>query len=152
MTTFGVFNDTDGPDSTNIVDGFDPTKKATVTAGLAVKVDATDTVQPVVINSGVVGTNILGLNNLQTSQQIVSTTAVQLASSSLPTRSSMSVKVTTTSNQDIVYLGVSNLVTSSNGYALFNGDSIQLDITPSGHVWAIATNPGQLVYIMEVGI
>lgn len=101
--------------------------------------------------SGTVNTNLNGLSAFQTSQYAVSTTAVQLTVTPLSNRSSMSIKVTTTSATDAVYVSGSNAVTTSNGYALFNGDSLQLDIIASHQVWVIGSNPGQVVYVMEIG-
>lgn len=46
MSEFAPFNDTDSPDNTNLSDGVDPTKKATVTAALALKVDGSAVIQP----------------------------------------------------------------------------------------------------------
>lgn len=103
------------------------------------------------IVQGTVNVNLLGLNNIQTSQYTVGTSAVQITPTPLSTRSSISVKTSTTTNTDIVYIGPSNAVTTSNGYALFNGDTVQLDITATGTLWAIATSAGQTVYAIEVG-
>lgn len=101
--------------------------------------------------SGTVNTNLNGLTNFQTSQYIVGTSAIQLTVTPLSTRSSMSIKAQTTSNLDIIYVGNSSSVTTSTGYPLFNGDSLQLDLTPSHQVWVIGTTSGQLVYVLEIG-
>lgn len=101
--------------------------------------------------SGTVNTNLNGLNNFQTSQYTVGTSAVQLTPTPLSNRSSLSIKVITTTASDIVYVGNSSGVTASTGYFLFNGDSIQLDLTPSDTIYAIGTSPGQIVAVMELG-
>ena len=101
--------------------------------------------------TGASDVNLNGLTNFQTSQYIVGTSAVQLTPTPLTNRSSMSIKVTTTSSLDAVYIGNSNAVTTSTGYALFSGDSFQLDLTPAHQVWVIGTSSGQIVYALEIG-
>lgn len=100
--------------------------------------------------SGTVNSNLNGLNVWQTSQASIGTSAVQLTPTPLPTRSSVSVKALTTSN-NMIYVGSTSAVTTSNGYALFNGDSIQLDLTAAGQIWAISGAAGQSVFILELG-
>lgn len=114
------------------------------TGALVVNSSGTSTV------SGTVNTNLNGLNVWSTSQVSVGTTAVQLAPSPLSTRSSISVKAMTTGT-NMVYVGNSAAVTTSTGYALFNGDSIQLDLTPTGNIWAIASAAGQTVFVLQLG-
>lgn len=114
------------------------------TGALVVSSTGTSTV------SGTVNTNLNGLNVWQTSQASIGTSAVQLAATPLATRSSVSVKALTTSN-NMVYVGSTSSVTTSNGYALFNGDSIQLDLTAAGQIWAISGAAGQSVFILELG-
>lgn len=114
------------------------------TGALVVNSSGTSTV------SGTVNTNLNGLNVWSTSQVSVGTTSVQLAPSPLSTRSSISVKAMTTGT-NMVYVGNSATVTTSTGYALFNGDSIQLDLTPTGNIWAIASAAGQTVFVLQLG-
>lgn len=102
--------------------------------------------------TGTVSSNLLGLNSFQTSQYTVGTAAVQLTVTPLTNRSSMSIKVKTTTSNDMVYISSTSGVTTSNGYILFNGDSIQLDLTPAHQIWAIGTSSGQSVYVLEIGI
>lgn len=107
-----------------------------------------------IAGSTVLNVDLAGLPNFQTSQQIVGTTAVQIAPTPLANRSSIGLKVTTTSNSDAVYFGNSAAVTTSGangGYALFGGDAVEFDLTPSTPIWAIGTSPGQLIYIIEIG-
>jgi len=106
------------------------------------KVDGSAVTQPV---------DLVGLNAIQTSQYTVGTSAVQLTPSPLSTRSSISIRVKTSSNTEAVYIGATNAVTTSTGYLLLNNDSIQIDITPSGTIWAIGSSAGQTVYVLELG-
>lgn len=101
--------------------------------------------------SGTVNTNLNGLTAFQTSQYTVSMSAVQLTPTPMANRSSMSLKVSTNIGTDIVYIGNSNAVTTSTGYALFNGDSLQLDLTPAQAIWAISSGTNDIVYVMEIG-
>ena len=101
--------------------------------------------------TGTVSTNLNGLTTFQTSQYTVGISAVQLTPTPLVGRSSMSIKVKSTTGTDMVYIGNSSSVTASTGYALFNGDSIQMDLTPAQVIWAIGTSAGQIVYVMEIG-
>lgn len=113
--------------------------------------DITGTVSitgPVTV-TGTVDTNLLGLNSFQTSQYAVGLTAVQLTPSPLANRTSMSIKVICTGIA-LVYIGNSAAVTTGTGYFLSNGDSIQLDLTPSQAVWAIASAAGQVVFVAEL--
>lgn len=102
--------------------------------------------------TGTVNANIEGLNSFQTSQYIVGTSAVQLTPTPLTNRSSMSIKVKATSNTNAIYVGNSSAVTTATGYILFNGDSLQLDLTPAHSIYAIGSSPGQIVYVLEIGI
>lgn len=117
----------------------------TVTVSGAVTSSGTSTV------SGTVSTNLNGLAAFQTSQYTVGTSAVQLTVTPLTNRSSMSIKVKTAGSNDLVYIGGTSGVTSSTGYVLFNGDSLQLDITGSHSVYVIGSASGQTVYVLEVG-
>jgi len=100
--------------------------------------------------SGTVNTNLNGLAAFQTKQISVGTSATQLDSTPLANRSSVSIKVITTGGA-IIYLGNSSSVTTSNGYPLFNGDSVQLDLTAVEPLWAISGSPSQLACLMELG-
>lgn len=100
--------------------------------------------------SGTVSANINGLATFQTSQYTVGTSAVLLTPTPLINRSSLSIKVITTST-NIIYIGNSSGVTSSTGYPLFNGDSIQLDLKQTQSIYAIASASGQTVCVAELG-
>ena len=101
--------------------------------------------------TGTVSADLLGLTSFQTSQYTVGTSAVQLTPTPLTGRSSVTIKIIGTSSSAIVYVGNSNAVTSSTGYPLFNGDSLQMDATGAIALWVIATDPGQNVCVMELG-
>ena len=75
--------------------------------------------------------------------------AVQLTATPLTNRSSMSIKATCTAS-NAVYIGNSSSVTTSTGFPLFNGDVINLDITPTGSIWAIASAANQTAYVLEL--
>jgi hypothetical protein len=100
--------------------------------------------------SGTVNTNVNGLSTFQTSQYTVGTTSVRLTPTPLSNRSAMSIKAVISGNA-MVYIGNSSAVTSSTGYPLFNGDSLQLDLTAGQAVYAIASAGSQLVAVMEIG-
>ncbi len=95
--------------------------------------------------------NLNGLTAMQTTQYTVGTSAVQLTPTPLANRSSINIKVSLTSNTEVVYIGNSSGVTTSTGFALFNGDSIQLDITDATPLYAIGSASGQKVYCLELG-
>lgn len=99
--------------------------------------------------SGTVSTNVDGLNDFQTSQYTVGTSVVQITPTPLTNRSSISIRVIATGT-DIVYIGNSAGVTTSTGYPLYNGDTIQMDLTPGKTIYAIASAPGQTVCALEI--
>lgn len=101
--------------------------------------------------TGTVSSNLLGLNSFQTSQYTIGTSAVQITPTPLTNRSSMSLKVVTTGTNNI-YIGPTSGVTTGNGYIMFNGDSLQLDLTPAHSIYAIGSSSGQLVYVLEIGV
>jgi hypothetical protein len=99
--------------------------------------------------SGTVTSNTAGLTAFQTSQYSIGTSAVQLAPTPLSNRSSLSITIIAAINTP-VYIGNSSSVTSSNGYPLYNGSTMQLDLTPAGEVWAISTQATQTAAILEI--
>jgi hypothetical protein len=118
---------------------------------MVVNPDGSINVQGNTTVSGTVNTNLNGLNAFQTSQYTVGITAIQLTPIPLVNRSSLSIKVIATSSSDMVYIGNSNAVTAGTGYFLFNGDTIQMDLTPLDQIYAIGTSPGQIVAVLEIG-
>jgi hypothetical protein len=99
--------------------------------------------------TGDVTSNVAGLTSFQTSQYTVGTSAVQLAPTPLANRSSLSVTIIATVNVP-VYIGNNSSVTTSTGYPLFNGSTMQLDLTTAGQIWAISTVAGQSAAILEI--
>ncbi len=90
-----------------------------------------------------------GLNSFQTSQYTIGLVAVQLAPTSLPNRSSISITISADPNI-AVYIGNSSAVSVSNGYPLYDGSTLQLDLTSSGQIWAISSVEGQIAAILEI--
>lgn len=100
--------------------------------------------------SGTVNTNLNGLTHFQTSQYTIGVTAIQLTPTPLASRSSVSIKAILT-GVNVVYIGNSPSVTTSTGYPLFNGDSVQFDLTAAQTLYAIATGAAQTVCVAELG-
>jgi hypothetical protein len=100
--------------------------------------------------SGPTNVNINGLSTFQTSQYMIGTSAVQITPTPLPNRSSIAFKATTTLN-NIIYIGNSSSVTTSTGFALFNGDALEIDLTPADTIYAISALAGQTLYVLEIG-
>jgi hypothetical protein len=99
---------------------------------------------------GSINTELEGLNSFQTSQYTISLSAVQITPSPLANRSAISFKALCATNQ-MIFIGNSNSVTSTTGYPLFDGDSLQMDLTPAHQVWAIASAAGQTLAVLELG-
>lgn len=133
----------DGSIDTNVVldAASDSVSIADATTGYKLKVNV----------DGSSDVNLNGLNNFKTTQYTVGTSAVQLTPSPLANRSSVSIKVKSNLTGDVCYIGPTSGVTTSTGYALFNGDSIQLDLTATNSIWIISNNPSQKVYVLELG-
>lgn len=100
--------------------------------------------------TGPVDVIIDGLNTFQTSQYTIGTSAVQLTPVPLVNRSSISIKAVIPTFTDVVYIGNSPGVTSSTGYPLTNGDSLQMDLKPSQVIYAIGTTSGLKVCVLEI--
>lgn len=116
----------------------------TSTAG-ALNVSGTSTV------SGTVNTNLNGLTEFQTSHTTVGVSAVQLDVTPLAGRSSVSIKAITSSSLNIIYIGNSSGVTTATGFPLYQGDTIQLDVTDAAQIWAISNAASQTACIVELG-
>lgn len=99
---------------------------------------------------GTVNTNLNGLINFQTSQYTIGTSSSQITVIPLSTRSSLSIKVITTSG-NIIYVGNNSGVTTSTGYPLFNGDSLQLDLNSTQQIWLISNAASQTACVIEIG-
>ena len=99
--------------------------------------------------TGTINTQEAGLNSFQTSQYTVGTSVVQLTPSPLANRSSISLRVIATTGSS-VFIGNNSGLTISNGYPLNDGDTLQMDLTTSNSIYAVATSPGQTVYVLEI--
>lgn len=100
--------------------------------------------------TGPIDTIIQGLATFQTSQYTVGTSAVQLTSTPLPNRSSLSIKAVISSSTDFIYIGNSPGVTTASGYPLSNGESIQLDLTTFQVIYAIGSTSSLKVCVLEI--
>lgn len=100
--------------------------------------------------TGPVSTDLNGLANFKTTKYTIGTSAVILATPALTNRSSMSFKAVCTGGSAI-FIGNSSGVTTSTGYILFNGDSLQLDLTGATSPYAIADAAAQTLYVLEIG-
>lgn len=104
--------------------------------------------------SGTVNTNLNGLNAFASTQMLIGTAPQQVV---IPSgTSSVGLKVITTSTSDAVLVGPTSAVTNvidgtGNGYFLFGGDAVQIDLTPTATVWLVGTSPGQIVGIIFAG-
>lgn len=100
--------------------------------------------------SGTVSTDINGLANFKTTKYAIDTVAVQLVTPALNKRSSISFRAVCTGG-NAIFIGNSNAVTTNTGYPLFNGESLQLDLTSATSPYAIASGAGQTLYVLEIG-
>lgn len=104
----------------------------------------------VAISGGTISTNLNGLANFQTTQYTIGTSSQQLVTPPLANRSSVSFKAICT-GINAIYIGNSSGVTTATGYPLFNGDSLQLDLSTASSPYAIASTASQTLYVMEIG-
>lgn len=99
--------------------------------------------------TGTVTSNVAGLTAFQTSQYSIGITAVQITPTPLANRSSISLTVEAAPNV-AVYIGTDNTVSTSTGYPLYDGSTIQLDLTPAGNIWAITATATQTIAALEI--
>lgn len=99
--------------------------------------------------TGTVTTDQAGLDAFQTSQYPIGLTAIQLCPTPLGNRSSLSITIEASPNV-AVFIGNSASVTILTGYPLYDGSTLQLDLTPSGQVWAITATAGQTAAVLEI--
>lgn len=100
-------------------------------------------------SGGSISTIEQGLNSFKTSQYSVGISAVQVTPSPLTNRSSISLTIIADPNI-AVYIGNSNSVSITTGYPLYDGNTIELDLTPVGVIWVISTAIGQTVAALEI--
>lgn len=134
------------PTSGTEIAGIDPSGNL---HGVSVDANGFLNVNGTSVVTGDVTTNQAGLDSFQTSQYAIGVTAVQLAPTPLTNRSSISITVEADPNV-AVFIGNSNAVTISNGYPLYDGSTLQLDLTPTGFVWAICSVAGQTIAVLEI--
>lgn len=140
----------DGSINVNATGGGGTTSNVSIVeAGNTAVVTPSGSLQVVMENAPTVSSDVAGLDSFATSQYTVGTTAIQLTPSPLTDRSSVSIRVMADSGA-IVYIGSDNTVTTSTGYPLFNGDTIQMDLTPADQIWAIANVANQDVAVLEM--
>ena len=105
------------------------------------------------VNSGGGGgstnANIEGLSSFQTSQYVIGTTPVQVTPTPLANRSSISMRIEAASGVP-VYLGNSSAVSTTNGYPMYDGDTLAMDLTPTDTIYFVSTAPGQVVAVVEL--
>lgn len=138
--------------TTQIKDGYNggSDNQLKVNTDGSINTSGSSTVTGNVTVSGTVSTNINGLANFKTTPYTVGVSAVQLANPALTGRSSMSFKAVCTGVNSI-FIGNSSGVTTSNGWPLFNGDTLELDLNSTQAVWAIASAASQTLYVLEMG-
>lgn len=139
-------NGATAPTSATEISGIDPSGNL---KPVSVDVNGFVNVSGVSVISGPVTTTEQGLADFQTSQYTVGATAVQLAPTPLANRSSLSITIDADPNT-AVFIGNSSSVTISTGYPLYNGSTLQLDLTPSGQIWAVCSTPGQIAAVLEI--
>jgi hypothetical protein len=98
---------------------------------------------------GSINVELEGLNSFQTTGYVIGTSAVQVVNPPLANRSSVGFKAVC-STGDAIYIGNSSSVTITNGWPLFNGDAVELDLTGAQQVWAIATSASQNLFSLEL--
>lgn len=130
--------------ATTIKDGFEggSDNQLKVNADGSINVDSSG-------GGGTTNTALDGLNSFQTSQYAVGASVVQIAPTPLTNRSSITLRVDK-NNVGAIYIGPDNTVTASTGYPLFAGDTLGMDLTSDGNVFAISDTPGQVLAALEM--
>lgn len=104
--------------------------------------------------TGTVNTNLNGLNAFSTTQYVIGVTPTHIV---IPAgASSVSVKALCTTTSDAVIIGnsvsVNNTINGTgNGYFLFYGDAVQIDVTNSASLYAVGTAAGQIICVLFAG-
>lgn len=145
------------PSQATFVGGTDGTnlRALKVSSAGVLSVDGSASTQPISgtitanAGTGIFSVDVQGLATFQTSQYTVGTSAIQLTVIPFASRTSVSIKVKGTTSDDGVYIGNSSGVTSSTGYALFDGDGLVLDLVGAQSIYAIGSSAGQIVYVLE---
>lgn len=95
-----------------------------------------------------VDTPIKALTSIKATQQTIATTATQITTSPLASRRSISIKLKASATQK-VYIGETSGVTTSTGYELNAGDSVDIEVDGTSTIYAIADTSSQVVCILE---
>lgn len=91
-----------------------------------------------------------GLDSFKTSQYTVGTSEIELTVPPLTGRSSISIKVKSSGPNDGVLYSQAPGTVATTGYLLDDGESMQLDLTDSGHIYVVGTASGQKLYVVEI--
>lgn len=134
------------PTSATEVAGIDPDGNL---RAVSVDINGFVNVQGVSTITGPVTTTEQGLNSFQTSQYVIGTSAVQIAPISLPNRSSISFRVEADRGVPI-YIANNSSISVVNGYPLYDGDTLSMDLTSSDTIYAISTTANQVLAILEI--
>lgn len=97
--------------------------------------------------------SINALSHLKATQQTIGTTAVQIAITSLTDRRTISLKASNgLADTDFIYVGEDSSVTSSTGYELGKGDSVDLEVDDTSDVWVIGSAASLKLCILEIAL
>lgn len=99
--------------------------------------------------TGTVTSNVAGLGVFKTTKYTIGITPIQITPTPLVGRSSISMKVTADSGESI-NIGESLGTVASDGYPLYNRESLQMDLTDADSIYAVATAAGQILYVLEM--
>lgn len=99
--------------------------------------------------TGTVSTNQNPLSNFKTTQYTIGLTAIQLTPTPLTNRSSISLRVSAT-NGAAIFIAPTNAVTITNGYPLFDGDTLQMDLGTTNTLYAVSDTVNQTVAVLEI--
>lgn len=98
-----------------------------------------------------VATPIKALTSFKCTQVTVTTSAVQVASTALTNRKSVSLKALTSNGASrSIFIGTTSAVTTSTGYELASGDSIDMEIDDTVAIWAIANAGTNILCVAEI--
>jgi hypothetical protein len=96
--------------------------------------------------------SIKALTSIKATQQTITTSASQVAATPLTDRKTITVKASDSLvvDTDYIYIGEDNTVTTSTGYQLGKGDSIDLEVDGTATIWAIGSRIGLVLNILEI--
>lgn len=98
-----------------------------------------------------VATPIKALTSFKSTQVSVLTTATQVATTPLTNRKSVSLKsLTSNGSSRSIFIGTTSAVSSSTGYELASGDSIDMEIDDTVAIWAISNSGTNTLCVCEI--